>query len=162
MISLSSTPELVVPLDNAFQRSLLKHRGTEEADPGISVSSVTLCFKSSPPPSGGCTRCRASAAAHCDAVRVDVTLFVIGGGTGLPWLSSDHPAIGKQAFSELNGMLHLPKMIQIEDVFAPEAPDDVRAILRNLPLVGGLLLLAGAGGGTWSVDGWLKRGNGAG
>ena len=42
------------------------------------------------------------------------------------------------------------------------SPDDVRAILRNLPLVGGLLLLAGAGGGAWSVDGWLKRGNGAG
>ena len=39
------------------------------------------------------------------------------------------------------------------------SPDDVRAILRNLPLVGGMLLLAGAGAGAWSVDGWLKRGD---
>ena len=36
-------------------------------------------------------------------------------------------------------------------------PDDVRAILRNLPLVGGLLVLAAAGAGAWSVDAWLER-----
>ena len=36
-------------------------------------------------------------------------------------------------------------------------PDDVRAILRNLPLVGGLLVLAAAGAGAWSVDAWRVR-----
>ncbi len=35
--------------------------------------------------------------------------------------------------------------------------DEVRQILRNLPLVGGLLVLAAAGAGAWSVDGWLAR-----
>lgn len=32
--------------------------------------------------------------------------------------------------------------------------EDLRQVLRNLPLVGGLLLLAGGGAGAWSVDGW--------
>ena len=36
-------------------------------------------------------------------------------------------------------------------------PEDIRAILRNLPLVGGLLLLASTGAGQWSVDGWLRN-----
>lgn len=40
--------------------------------------------------------------------------------------------------------------------------EDVRQILRNLPLVGGLLLLAAAGAGAWSVDGWLARRRAAG
>ena len=36
-------------------------------------------------------------------------------------------------------------------------PEDIRAILRNLPLVGGLLLLASTGAGQWSIDGWLRN-----
>jgi putative oxidoreductase len=36
-------------------------------------------------------------------------------------------------------------------------PADVQAILRNLPLFAGLLLLAGTGGGAYGVDGWLAR-----
>ncbi len=36
-------------------------------------------------------------------------------------------------------------------------PEDVRAILRNLPLVGALLLLASTGAGQWSIDGWLRN-----
>lgn len=35
--------------------------------------------------------------------------------------------------------------------------DEMRQILRNLPLVGGLLVLAAVGAGAWSVDGWLAR-----
>lgn len=31
-------------------------------------------------------------------------------------------------------------------------PQDVMAILRNLPLVGGLMILAAAGAGSWSLD----------
>lgn len=38
-------------------------------------------------------------------------------------------------------------------------PQDVQAILRNLPLVGGLIILAAVGAGRWSVDGWLARRN---
>lgn len=37
------------------------------------------------------------------------------------------------------------------------SPEDVRQIMRNLPLVGGLLLLAAAGAGAWSVDAWRQR-----
>jgi|GEM_PF-501145 len=40
------------------------------------------------------------------------------------------------------------------------SPRDVIAIVRNLTLVGGLLLLAGVGAGAWSIDGWRKRGPG--
>ncbi len=35
-------------------------------------------------------------------------------------------------------------------------PEDIRAILRNLPLVGALLLLGSTGAGQWSIDGWLR------
>lgn len=35
--------------------------------------------------------------------------------------------------------------------------EDMRQIMRNLPLVGGLLVLAAAGAGAWSIDGWLAR-----
>lgn len=34
---------------------------------------------------------------------------------------------------------------------------DVMHVLRNLPFLGGLLMLAGVGGGHWSVDGWRNR-----
>lgn len=34
---------------------------------------------------------------------------------------------------------------------------DVMHVLRNLPFLGGLLMLAAVGGGHWSVDGALKR-----
>lgn len=34
-------------------------------------------------------------------------------------------------------------------------PADVQAILRNLPLLAGLLMLSGTGGGAFGVDGWL-------
>ena len=37
---------------------------------------------------------------------------------------------------------------------------DLMHLLRNLPFLGGLLLLAAAGGGHWSVDGLLLRKNG--
>lgn len=37
------------------------------------------------------------------------------------------------------------------------SPEDVRQIMRNLPFVGGLLLLAATGAGAWSVDAWLQR-----
>jgi putative oxidoreductase len=35
--------------------------------------------------------------------------------------------------------------------------ENVKALLRNMPLVGGLLFIAGAGPGGWSVDAWLGR-----
>lgn len=35
--------------------------------------------------------------------------------------------------------------------------EDVTMILRNLPLVGGLLVLAAVGAGAWSVDARLRR-----
>lgn len=35
--------------------------------------------------------------------------------------------------------------------------ENVKALLRNLPLVGGLLFIAGAGAGGWSLDRWLDR-----
>jgi uncharacterized membrane protein YphA (DoxX/SURF4 family) len=44
-------------------------------------------------------------------------------------------------------------------------PMDVMQLIRNLPMVGGLAILAGIGAGWWSLDGWQARrrsGNGAG
>jgi putative oxidoreductase len=35
--------------------------------------------------------------------------------------------------------------------------ENVKALLRNIPLVGGLLFIAGAGPGGWSVDAWLRQ-----
>jgi len=36
---------------------------------------------------------------------------------------------------------------------------DVMTILRNLPFVGGLILMSAFGAGAWSVDGWLRKKN---
>lgn len=35
-------------------------------------------------------------------------------------------------------------------------PQDVQAILRNLPFLGALIIIAGLGAGRWSLDGWLS------
>jgi putative oxidoreductase len=39
---------------------------------------------------------------------------------------------------------------------------DLMPLLRNMPLVGGLLVLAAVGAGAWSVDAWLARRRSAG
>lgn len=36
-------------------------------------------------------------------------------------------------------------------------PQDVMALVRIFPFVGGLLLIAMAGAGAWSIDGWHRR-----
>ncbi len=36
---------------------------------------------------------------------------------------------------------------------------DVMTILRNLPFVGGLILISAFGAGGWSVDAWLRKKN---
>lgn len=35
--------------------------------------------------------------------------------------------------------------------------ENVRNLLRNIPLIGGMLVIAGLGAGPWSVDDWRKR-----
>lgn len=54
----------------------------------------------------------------------------------------------------LCGYVLLAVTIYHSDVRGPE---DLRAILRVLPLLGGLVILAGLGAGRLSADGWLAR-----
>lgn len=35
--------------------------------------------------------------------------------------------------------------------------ENLRSVMRSLPLVGGLILIAGSGAGAWSIDGWRDR-----